>query len=164
MNRRKQFHLPLRVPPGTPSSTTLEKRAEAQRASASAQRTFRKYIRPRRGPQMKQLPIMFRQGDVLVVLDPVAQVPAGAQEVAPDKGRVVLAYGEVTGHAHAIAFPAKTAPKVKYWDAGAERYLQVLEQVALKHEEHSTIMLERGVYRQAFQVEERGEEVRRVAD
>ena len=42
-----------------------------------------------------------RQGDVLLV--PVASLPAGCVEVPNDKGRIVLAYGEVTGHAHAIA-------------------------------------------------------------
>lgn len=109
-------------------------------------------------------PISYRQGDVLVVLT-AAALPAGATEIAPDaRRRLVLAHGEVTGHAHAVQLDAKAAPKVKYWDAGAERYLQVLEAVSLKHEEHGAILLERGTYRQAFQVEDFGEEVRRVAD
>lgn len=47
----------------------------------------------------KKLPII-RQGDVL--LSPVKSLPAGCTEVPLDKGRIVLAYGEVTGHAHAI--------------------------------------------------------------
>jgi hypothetical protein len=35
----------------------------------------------------------------------------------------------------------------------------------LTHEEHTAVVLEKGAtYRQIFQVEERGEEVRRVAD
>jgi hypothetical protein len=41
-----------------------------------------------------------RQGDVF--LQPVSTIPANATAAARDKGRVVLAYGEVTGHAHAI--------------------------------------------------------------
>jgi len=80
-------------------------------------------------------------------------------------GPVILAYGEVTGHMHQIALPDEQhTKKVCYWDAGAERFLQVLETVALTHEEHGPITLEPGIYRQGFQVEERGEEVRRVAD
>jgi len=112
---------------------------------------------------MKAKPIMFRQGDVLIVLT-ATKLPKDAVAIPNENGRVVLAHGEVTGHAHAIAIPATEQPKVRYWDAQAERYLQVLERVAITHEEHSTILLKRGVYRQAFQVEERGEEVRRVAD
>jgi len=34
----------------------------------------------------------------------------------------------------------------------------------LTHEEHATIVLDRPLYKQVYQVEERGEEVRRVAD
>lgn len=100
---------------------------------------------------------IYRQGDVCLVK--VAKLPKDVQDVT-GKGDVILAYGEVTGHAHRI----KESGKVKYWDAKAERFLQVLETVALTHEEHGAVVLEKGIYRQAFQVEERGEEVRRVAD
>lgn len=115
---------------------------------------------------MKEQSVQFRQGDVLIVLTAVAALPAGAVEVKPEAGRVVLAHGEVTGHAHAINLPTKknVAPPVKYFDAGAERFLQVAEKVSLTHEEHGAIVLEKGTYRQAFQVEDFGEEVRRVAD
>jgi hypothetical protein len=79
-------------------------------------------------------------------------------------GPIILAYGEVTGHAHRIDVPDTERSKVRYWDAGAERFLQVMETVALTHEEHGPITLEPGIYRQGFQVEERGVEVRRVED
>lgn len=42
----------------------------------------------------------YRQGDVL--LERIAALPSGLQLVPRDKGRVILAYGEVTGHAHAL--------------------------------------------------------------
>lgn len=100
---------------------------------------------------------VYRHGDVLLIK--VSALPKDVRRISSD-GDVVLAYGEVTGHAHRI----KESQKVEYWDAGAARYLKVLEQTALTHEEHTPILLERGVYRQAFQVEEFGEEVRRVAD
>ena len=47
-------------------------------------------------------PVMYRQGDVL--LAPIPALPVDAVSV-PRKGRIVLAEGEATGHAHAIAEP-----------------------------------------------------------
>jgi hypothetical protein len=41
-----------------------------------------------------------RQGDVSIFT--IASIPAAAKDVTP-KNRIVLAHGEVTGHAHAIA-------------------------------------------------------------
>jgi hypothetical protein len=43
---------------------------------------------------------MFRQGDVMIV--PVDAIPEGLKRVPLEGGRVVLAHGEVTGHAHAV--------------------------------------------------------------
>ena len=50
------------------------------------------------------------------------------------------------------------------WDAGAERYLQVVETTALKHEEHATVPLPKGVYRVVQQREYSPEAIRNVAD
>lgn len=93
-------------------------------------------------------PTMYRQGDVLLVK--VNQM-RNARDVTP-KDRIVLAYGEVTGHAHAVYPQVITKDKppalpAKLWDAGAERYLQVIERTALKHEEHDAITLAPGLYR-----------------
>jgi len=110
---------------------------------------------------MKKAPILLRQGDVLLLR--VDALPKNAKDETP-KGDVILAYGEVTGHAHRIV-QTKAAPKVRLWSADAERFIQVIEATALTHEEHTAIKLEAGaLYRQIHQVEERGEEVRRVAD
>jgi|SRR6267142_2124246 len=98
---------------------------------------------------------IFRQGDVCLIK--VTQLPADAKSI---DGDVVLAFCEVTGHAHRI----KEKEKVRYFDAGAERFLQVMEKTALLHEEHSAVILDKGIYKQAFQVEDVGAEVRRVAD
>lgn len=43
---------------------------------------------------------MARQGDVLIM--GMKSVPAKLEPVARESGRIVLAHGEVTGHAHAI--------------------------------------------------------------
>jgi len=107
---------------------------------------------------------IFRQGDVLLQL--VSNLPAGVKDVTPD-GRIVLAHGEITGHAHALYEPlTKSAPagKARLWDAGAERFLQVLETTALKHEEHAAIPLQPGIYRVVQQREYSPEEIRSVAD
>ena len=98
-----------------------------------------------------------RQGDVCLI--PVTALPEGAKPVE-SKVRVVLAYGEVTGHAHAIYEPTKA----RLWDAGVERFLQVLEPCALAHEEHTHVLLEPGIYHLPQQVEYTPAELVRVTD
>lgn len=83
----------------------------------------------------------FRQGDVLLVR--VDELPKERKDITPGD-RIVLAYGEVTGHAHAIHEPRS---KARLWDAGAERFLQVIQQTTLRHEEHDPITLEPGIYK-----------------
>lgn len=80
---------------------------------------------------------MFRQGDVLLVAT-TEEIPATAKRVERDNGRVVLAYGEVTGHSHAIADKGAVL-----FDAGAAgRFLRAPRGGAtLYHEEHSRIEL-----------------------
>ena len=104
-------------------------------------------------------PAMFRQGDVLVVS--VVRVPIGARTLSRDRGRVVVAYGEATGHAHAIGDPG--AALLEHDDA---RYLHVTgaDGVQLTHEEHDTIVLPPGDYRVVRQREYAPEAPRFVAD
>ena len=87
-----------------------------------------------------------RQGDVLVVA--VDGIPADAAPVPRDGGRVVLAYGEVTGHAHAIR-----AREASLLGLGPDRYLRVSAPVTLDHEEHAAIDLPPGAYRVVIQRE-----------
>lgn len=84
----------------------------------------------------------FRQGDVLII--PTKQRAVGKQ-VKRDNGRVVLAYGEVTGHSHAIK--EKEAELYELPDAElGDRFLKVLKEggVDLVHEEHATITIPKG--------------------
>jgi hypothetical protein len=103
-----------------------------------------------------------RQGDVLVFA--VSSVPANLTEIKRDNGRIVLAYGEVTGHCHAIADPEAslfTAPNT------SDRFLSIMATsgVNLVHEEHSTITLPVGDYVVRLQREYLpGELSRNVAD
>lgn len=99
-----------------------------------------------------------RQGDVALVL--INNIPDGARDITPMEGRVVLAYGEVTGHAHAIY----DRDSVRLWQAGTERFLQVLVKTALQHEEHSAAILEPGIYQLPTQMEYTPDELRNVAD
>ncbi len=72
-------------------------------------------------------------------------------EIQRENGRVVLAHGEVTGHAHAIKAPGAKL----YAPAGVDpndtdavlmgtRILSTVRGVDLTHEEHSTIPVPKG--------------------
>lgn len=102
---------------------------------------------------------IYRQGDVLLI--EVDNLPNGeSQEVKRDNGKVVLAYGEVTGHSHAIA--EQDAHMVRFADG--ERYLLVGEPVTVRHEEHTAIQLPPATYKVVIQREYSPEEIRRVVD
>jgi hypothetical protein len=104
---------------------------------------------------------MYRQGDVLVRR--VVALPDGAKDVTP-KGRIVLALGEVTGHAHAIA--EGEAREFSYADAAGvvRRFLDVVSEATVRHEEHRAIPLLPGIYEIVQQREYSPEEIRNVAD
>lgn len=103
----------------------------------------------------------FRQGDVMIRR--VKSLPKGAQDVTP-KGRIVLAHGEVTGHAHVIA--EGQAREFSWADAGkaTRRFLSVASTAHVAHEEHATIPLPAGVYEIVQQREYTPEAIRNVAD
>lgn len=100
---------------------------------------------------------MFRQGDVLMRS---ARIPKDAkrQEV---KGRAVMAYGEVTGHAHAL----EQVQDIELYEKDGRTYVRVLSAgTPLTHEEHGAIVLPKGDYERVIQVEYSPEESRNVAD
>jgi hypothetical protein len=86
----------------------------------------------------------YRQGDVLLIA--VDVIPGGAVPVPRDQGEVVLAYGEVTGHRHAIA--ESQAELLALPDQEIERrFLRIVGAAArLRHEEHDTITVPPGSY------------------
>ena len=83
----------------------------------------------------------YRQGDVLLVKTEMEGVPEDAVKELSDT-RVVLAYGEVTGHAHAIDIAHAGLYQWKN-----DRLLEAKPGARLVHEEHSAIDLEPGIYR-----------------
>ena len=102
-----------------------------------------------------------RQGDVLLI--PASKPNVELRAVPMKDNRIVLAMGEVTHHAHAI-YANEVELKARLWDAGVERFLQVLEPCDLRHEEHTAQRLEPGWYRLPTQFEYTPAELRRVAD
>lgn len=127
--------------------------------------------------------LQLRQGDVQI--QQVTALPAGCTEVPAEGNRIVLAHGEVTGHAHAIydhkpaqrqaapgaadeiaqAAIARAQAKARLLVApNGERFLEVRETVTLRHEEHTAHTLPPGIYHLPTQVEYTPAELRRVED
>ena len=103
----------------------------------------------------------YRQGNVLI--EGIPSLPKKLVKVARESGRLILAHGEVTGHAHAIS--ARNADLYSAVDAGDVTFLEIRESmVALQHDEHATICLPPGSYIVRRQREYSPEEIRRVAD
>lgn len=99
-----------------------------------------------------------RQGDVFI--EQLAALPAALTPKAADQGRLVLGYGEVTGHAHAIDATLGTL----FEDRDGTLYLRLDATAALTHEEHAPLTLPPGAYRVTHQREYSPEAIRRVAD
>jgi hypothetical protein len=105
--------------------------------------------------------MIFRQGDVLIQsCNKMKAIPKGATLIEPDAdARVVLAYGEVTGHAHVLP-----ALKSTLYAWKGDRLLEIKEATALTHEEHAPIPLQPGIYKVIQQREYSPEAIRNVAD
>jgi len=106
--------------------------------------------------------VMVRQGDVLIVS--VKAVPETAKQETAEE-RIILAHGELTGHHHSIV-QELDSPAVTVWSDGEEdRFLNVLRECSLFHQEHSTITIPPGTYRVVRQREYRAPDIsRQVAD
>lgn len=101
----------------------------------------------------------YRQGDVLVVRDDTIQTD-GLKAHKRDGSRIVLAYGEVTGHAHAIHETTVTS----FVDSDGNLVLDAPEGATVVHEEHDTITLPKGRFRVIRQREYTPEKIIQVAD
>lgn len=106
---------------------------------------------------------MYRQGDVLIAK--TNETVRGKD--ASEKGRIILAHGEVTGHAHeVISDEPVTLTEIGDGSdsiAGA-RLLHVAGRAVVRHQEHAEIPLKRGTYRVIRQREYSPESIRNVAD
>lgn len=104
-------------------------------------------------------PNVLRQGDVLCIrIDAPREL---GEAIKRDRDAVILAYGEVTGHAHAI----RTRGATLYQPKGKpERFLKVVRTVSLTHEEHSPVKLDPGIYRVLIQQDYTPSEMKSVED
>jgi hypothetical protein len=84
----------------------------------------------------------YRQGDVLLVRTGSRELD-DARLIPRNHGRIILAEGEATGHAHAIDSPEAVLLELEE----GERYLRVDAPCDLVHEEHAAIALDPGLYR-----------------
>lgn len=101
---------------------------------------------------------MLRQGDVLFIK--VKEAPASeAAAIEREAGRIVVAKGEVTGHAHTI-----TTPDVVMYEHQSIRWLVAPHEFVLEHQEHSPLTIAPGIWRVAYQREYDPQAIRRVMD
>lgn len=91
---------------------------------------------------------MYRQGDIGIIL--VDDIDTSTlKEIQKDAGgRIVLAYGEATGHAHAIIEPSAQLfeTEVDLFDGCEMRLLRCGVDSPLVHEEHGCINIPAGTY------------------
>ena len=109
----------------------------------------------------KTKPKQVRQGDVLI--ERIAKLPEKLTPVLRENGRVILAHGEATGHAHAIS--AEDCDLFQSESETGVTFLEVRQAIAaLVHDEHTEIELPPGTYRVRRQREYSPEAIRNVAD
>lgn len=113
--------------------------------------------------------LLLRQGDVLLIATDEV-VPQAATRVKRNRGRLVLAEGEATGHAHTIAtrgvelYDLPATGDLPAVDALAVRLLVAETEAVLTHQEHAAITIPPGTYRVIRQREYAPDAIRNVAD
>lgn len=99
---------------------------------------------------------IYRQGDVLI-----RRIQSLPTQTAQPRLTGILAYGEVTGHAHKV----EDLTRAEVLEIGAGLYLRVGDEgVRIVHEEHGAISLPVGNYEVEIQREYTPEAIRNVAD
>lgn len=83
-----------------------------------------------------------QQGDV--VMKSISDFPKGERVLDEQMKSKILAYGEVTGHAHRLADPEDVA--VETFRILNVIYMNVKKPTMLNHEEHKTIEIPPGKY------------------
>ncbi|MFJ4776560.1 hypothetical protein [Streptomyces sp. NPDC088762] len=108
---------------------------------------------------------MYRQGDVLIAPIDESELPPRVEDAPGEprdgRGRMVLALGEVTGHAHAVLGPGRLLREPGTF---GPLLLHLPDGGRVVHEEHAAIPLPKGWYRVVRQREYVPGSVRLVAD
>lgn len=89
------------------------------------------------------MPHQVYQGDIGFIPASRAGVKGGLTPVQPQGDRLIVAYGEVTGHHH--SFPA-TCGTISL-DEGGTMWCTIDQLTHVEHQEHGPITLEPGFYR-----------------
>ena len=89
-----------------------------------------------------------RQGDVLLERVRRRTLPKGTFQ-APRQGRLILAYGEATGHHHSVAVADGELVETE----AHEVFLRIMRATTIDHQEHGSLALDRGVYKVTIQQE-----------
>lgn len=76
------------------------------------------------------------------MLTKIETAPKGGTPIKPRNGRLVLADGEATGHAHTI----DATEDAELIALGEKMLLKLGSQATLTHQEHKPIVLEPGLY------------------
>lgn len=105
--------------------------------------------------------LKYRQGDIALVS--IDKLPEGLVQVPRMRGRIVVAEGEVTGHAHVLEGGAALFLATDLEDL-ENRFLEVAEECELVHDEHNTITVPPGIYEVKRQKEYTPEAIRVVSD
>ena len=100
-----------------------------------------------------------QQGDVII--SAVSSIPSGAKKVSRKNGRLIVAEGEATGHAHAILDNA-----CEMFEKDGVLYLRSEKDVPIVHEEHVTNVVHAGIseIRIVREYDHFSEEAREVKD
>lgn len=115
---------------------------------------------------MKRKTIIYRQGDVLLV--PIQTTSRGKS--VHENGRIILAHGEATGHAHEIEMAQNGSVVLEQITDQNDslfgaRLLRIEGRTAiLKHQEHAPIRIKPGTYKVVRQREYSPTSIRTVAD
>jgi hypothetical protein len=104
---------------------------------------------------------ILRQGDVLIM--PCAQIPATATPVAAERGRLILARGEATGHHHSVALHPRIA-MFRDDASGGTLYIKNEIPAPLTHQEHSALTIMPGTHEVRIQRTVQTGVARRVTD
>ena len=88
--------------------------------------------------------MILRQGDVMLVS--VASLPAGATRTTKPGERVVLAWGERTGHCHEVLADSEAVDAFLSELAGVRYLTAPATSTRVVHEEHGTIPIPEGIF------------------
>jgi|TARA_R110000751_G_scaffold302637_1_gene416799 DNA-binding LytR/AlgR family response regulator len=86
--------------------------------------------------------MFLQQGDVLLTKVAKDKISKTAKRVAPVRGRLILAEGEATGHAHAVT----TEEGIKLYTMDQILFLTADHDCTVVHEEHGPVTIPKGTW------------------